>query len=447
MKVIIQPGTLNGSLRVPASKSVMQRACAAAIIRKGYTLLSHPGEAEDDLAALSVIESLGATIQRKGDQLLIVSGGLHATGPVTLPCGESGLAIRLFTPLAACLSQPVTLSGKGSLINRPMHFFDEVLPLLGVEVCTTAGKLPIGVRGPLRPSTIRVKGTLSSQFLTGLLFAYAAANAQDVSIYVDGLVSKPYIDLTLSVLRSFGLPCPQNRHYTEFYFAASAPSYQSDPCLLDTSLGKADGQPEKPFNYAVESDWSSASFLLVAGALAGSIRLQGLDLQSAQSDRSILRALDEAGVLYAIDAKGIEVHRTAILPFEFDATDCPDLFPPLVTLAAYANGNSVIKGAGRLAHKESDRAKTLQQEFAKLKVTIDVDGDALIVRGTGKLEGAEVSACSDHRIAMALAVAALRAAGPTTIIGAEAVKKSYPAFFADLSMLGAFVSLPDLKEQ
>ncbi|NDF98498.1 MAG: hypothetical protein EB101_06170 [Chitinophagia bacterium] len=207
MKVTVQPSNLGGVLRVPASKSVMQRACAAALISKGDTLLGNPGSSADDEAALSIITALGATVRKQGDQLLISSPGLHIEKPLTVDCGESGLSIRMFTPM----------------------------PSLGVVVCTTQGKLPIGIQGPLRPMTIRVDGSLSSQFLTGLLFAYAAAGARDVSIYVDGLVSKPYIDLTLSVMRSFGLSCPENKNYQEFYFGPAVAS----PSIAYTTVAHA----------------------------------------------------------------------------------------------------------------------------------------------------------------------------------------------------------------
>lgn len=451
MKVTIQPAILRGAVQVPASKSVMQRACAAALIRKGETILHHPGSAADDEAALSVIASLGAMVQKQEKRLLISSNGLHADRPLFVNCGESGLGVRMFTPLAACLSFPVTLNGSGSLLTRPMHFFDEVLPALGVMVCTTEGRLPIGVQGPMVPANICIDGTLSSQFLTGLLMAYSASGASNVSIEVKGLVSKPYIDLTLSVMHSFGLPCPENRAYQNFYFPFldKANWLNSSSATGDlASVGSpSEGSVSKgpPLSYWIESDWSSASFLLVAGALAGPIHAKGLSLQSFQSDRAILQALDAANVAYAIDAKGLVVHPSEIVPFVFDATDCPDLFPPLVALAAFAQGDSIIKGAHRLMHKESNRAQTLQQEFFKMGLEIQEKDDALLVRGRGELRGATVSSCSDHRIAMALAVAALRAKGPTTITGAEAIKKSYPTFFSDLSKLGASVSLPDFN--
>ncbi len=454
MKVVIHPSRLGGTLRVPASKSVMQRACAAALLSQGKTLLMNPGRSADDLVAVSVIAALGATIASSGDQLLIESKGLSTHKPIIVDCGESGLSIRMFTPIVSCLSHPVTLTGSGSLVNRPMHFFDSVLPLLGVEVCTTDGKLPIGIQGPLRPCDLTIDASISSQFLTGLLFAFAAAGASDVTIRAEGLVSKPYIDLTLSVLASFGLPCPENRDYREFYYAAKLTSFNK--ALLKgstsseniTSTGSVTSFGASTLVdrvFTVEADWSSASFLLVAGALTGSLRLQGLDLASNQADRAILNAFDAAQVGYAIDAKGLVVHPSEIMPFVFDATDCPDLFPPLVSLAAFAQGETVIKGAHRLVHKESNRAQSLQQEFEKMGVVVIAQNDALVVRGTGAVKGANVSACADHRIAMALAVAALRAEGTTEIAGAEAIQKSYPGFFADLSMLGAFVSLPDFN--
>jgi 3-phosphoshikimate 1-carboxyvinyltransferase len=436
---------------VPASKSVMQRACAAALIRKGETILFHPGRSADDEAAISVIVALGATVQRQNDKLHIVSKGLMAERPLQIDCGESGLGIRMFTPIAACLSQPVTLTGRGSLQRRPMDFFNEVLPQLGVVVRTTNGRLPIDVEGPLVPASIEIDGTLSSQFLTGLLFAFAVSGAKNVSITVKGLVSKPYIDLTLAVLRSFGLPCPENRGYEVFHFSTMDPMSGNNNGTgedgADAPVRSAIHRPAlgSPLLYTVESDWSSASFLLVAGALAGPIHVQGLDLQSYQSDRALLQVLDEAGVSYAVDAKGIVVHPSEIKSFVFDATDCPDLFPPLVALAAYAQGTSIIKGAHRLQHKESNRAQTLQQEFAKMGVGIQSIDDSLVIEGVGGVQGANVSSCDDHRIAMALAVAALRANGSTTISGAEAISKSYPTFFADLSLLGASVSLPDLN--
>ena len=420
MKITIHPSQLKGTIQAPASKSSMQRACAAALMNKGETSIYNPGHSNDDRAALDIIQKLGATFEFRGDDLLINSTGIN---PVSneINCGESGLGIRMFTPLVALSDKKITINGSGSLLTRPMNFFDEILPQLGVNIKTNDGKLPIEIQGPLQPANIEVDGSLSSQFLTGLLLAYAAAGAKDVSIKVKDLKSKPYIDLTLDVMKQFGMSVPENKNYEEFIF-------QREPINQLTN---------QPIHYTVEGDWSGGAFLLVAGAIAGPITVRGLDLTSTQADKAIVDALMAANAGIAIEAKGIKIHPALMSAFYFDATDCPDLFPPLVALAAYCNGDSTIKGVSRLAHKESNRAITLQEEFGKMGVRIDLNDDIMIVHGGSIVKGAKVHSRHDHRIAMACAVAALKAEGETTIEEADAIKKSYPDFYNDLMRLKA----------
>ena len=424
MKVTIQPSQLKGIIQAPASKSSMQRACAAALLNIGETSIYNPGHSNDDKAALEIIQKLGAAVEFRGDDLLINSAGVNPVAE-EINCGESGLGIRMFTPLVALTNKKIIINGSGSLLTRPMDFFDEILPQLGVKVKTNEGKLPIEIQGPLQPATIEVDGSLSSQFLTGLLLAYAAAGAKDVSIKVKDLKSRPYIDLTLDVMNKFGFTVPENKNYEEFVFT-------SEPVLESTHTG---------VHYKVEGDWSGGALLLVAGAIAGPITVRGLDLTSTQADKAIVDALMAANAGIAIEAKGIKIHPALMTAFYFDATDCPDLFPPLVALAAYCNGESTIKGVSRLAHKESNRAITLQEEFGKMGVKIDLTDDIMTVHGGIGVKGATVHSRHDHRIAMACAVAALKAEGETTIEEAGAVKKSYPDFYNDLEKLGADVSL------
>lgn len=424
MKVTINPSQLRGSIQAPASKSSMQRACAAALLVKGISQLHNPGHSNDDKAALDIIQRLGAKAALENGIWTIESGGVDPVD-TTINCGESGLSIRMFTPLAALSNKEITINGSGSLVTRPMDFFDAILPKLNVKVKSQGGKLPLIIQGPLVPADIKVDGSLSSQFLTGLLMAYAAAGASNVSIKVKDLKSKPYIDLTLSVMQSFGLKVPENRNYEEFWFDESTP----DSGLLT-------------HNYTVEGDWSGGAFLLVAGAIAGPIMVNGLDLTSTQADKAIVDALMAANAGIAIEAKGIRIHQSAMTGFYFDATDCPDLFPPLVALAAYCKGKTTIKGVSRLAHKESNRALTLQDEFDKMGVTIDLEGDDMVIHGTAKVKGADVHSHHDHRVAMACAVAGLRADSEMLIEEAQAVSKSYPDFYNDLKSLGASVSLP-----
>lgn len=428
MKVTVRPSQLRGAIYAPASKSSMQRACAAALLARGATVIQNPGHSNDDKAALDIIQRLGAAVEITGDEITVTSHGIK---PVAneVNCGESGLSIRMFTPLVALSDKEITINGLGSLAVRPMDFFDEILPQLGVKIKSREGKLPLVIQGPLRPATIEVDGSLSSQFLTGLLMAYSAAGAKDVSIRVNDLKSKPYIDLTLDVMKQFGLKLPENRNYAEFYFDNEASEPQTDDYRL------------LAHTYTVESDWSGGAFLLVAGAIAGPITVRGLDIISTQADKAILDALMAANAGIAIEAKGIHLHPVEMSGFDFDATDCPDLFPPLVALAASCDGHTKIRGVRRLAHKESNRALTLQKEFAKMGVTIELADDVMTVHGGRRVRGAAVHSHHDHRIAMACAVAALKAEGETTIDEAQAISKSYPDFYTDLKKLGADVSL------
>lgn len=419
----IFPSSLQGNIRAPRSKSDMQRACAAALLHHGTTRILDPGRSNDDLAALDVIAKLGATVVDKGDEIEITSKGAH---PVSdqLHCGESGLGIRMFTPIAALSGQPLTISGSGSLVNRPMNFFDEIFPQLKIAIQSQQGKLPLSIKGPLVPQTITVDGSLSSQFLTGLLMAFSAANAKGVTIHVKDLKSKPYIDLTLSVLSAFGMKTPWVVQYEQFVFEDNDHH-----------------APEGALDYAVEGDWSGAAFLFVAGAIAGEITIQGMKADSVQADRKILEAITDSGAALEWNEGVYKVSPGTLKAFAFDATECPDLFPPLVALAAYCEGVTTIKGALRLTHKESNRALTLQDVFGKMGISITLEGDIMKVHGRTGVKGAHVHSHHDHRIAMAAAVAALRADGPITIDDAEAIDKSYPEFYVDLRRLGTEVAL------
>ncbi|RYF90164.1 MAG: 3-phosphoshikimate 1-carboxyvinyltransferase, partial [Chitinophagaceae bacterium] len=410
MQVKISPSTISGQVSAPASKSAMQRACALALLHSGTTIIRNAGHSNDDKAALSIIQQLGAVVTKKSETELEITGANFPNGTTSpggnaggFSCGESGLSIRMFTPLAALSTAPITVTGSGSLLSRPMHFFDEVLPALGVEVSSKNGYLPLQVQGPLVPKEITVDGSLSSQFLTGLLLAFAKAASRAVSIYVTNLKSKPYIDLTLQMMEHFGYKL-SHQNYEQFNIEPVAAK-------------------QRNINYAVEGDWSGAAFLLVAGAIAGKISVTGLDVFSAQADRAILQALMMSNAVMSITTEDISVAPGKLQAFQFDATDCPDLFPPLVALAALCEGKSVIEGVSRLAHKESNRALTLQEEFGKMGVSITIQDDVMIVEGTQALTGALVSSHHDHRIAMALAVAGLRAQGITTINDAEAINK------------------------
>ena len=418
MIVSIQPSLIKGTLQAPASKSSMQRACAAALLRRGVTVLHNPGHSHDDLAALDTIQKLGARVEGGKDGTLTISS--KGVDPVSelINCGESGLGVRMFTPIAALSGKPLVINGKGSLLTRPLHFFDDIFPQLGIRIHSNQGHLPLSIQGPLQPADITVDGSLSSQFLTGLLMAFASAGAEGKVIRVNDLKSKPYIDLTMSVLRHFGWKVTHRAHET-FHFEGSPTPAEADP-----------------LHYTVEGDWSGGAFLLVAGAIAGPVDIEGLDPDSTQADKAVLKALTDAGAALSINGNSITVTPQSLKAFSFDATDCPDLFPPLVALAAYCNGTTVLRGVRRLQHKESDRATTLQQEFGKLGIHITLEGDFMHVHGGTGVSGGQVTSHNDHRIAMACAVAALKATAPVTIAQAQAIDKSYTDFYQHLRAWG-----------
>jgi 3-phosphoshikimate 1-carboxyvinyltransferase len=415
MEKCLTPSQIGGTITAPSSKSMTQRAIAAAILADGESVIINPSFCDDSIAAMGIARGLGAKVEASGDKLKI--SGCGELKEKTLNCGESGLAIRMFSPVAALCSGEITITGSGSLKNRPMFMIGDALKQLGVEFTSTNGYLPLTIKGPLQGGSCEIDGSISSQLLTGLLMALPVA-VGDSQIKVRNLKSKPYIDMTLSILRDFGIEA-ENDNYELF-----------------SILG---GQRYMAGTYRVESDWSGGAFLLVAGAIGGSLTVRGLRIDSSQSDKFIITALKSAGADINISENKVEITKSSLKAFEFDATESPDLFPPLVALASYCEGTSRIGGASRLRHKESDRATALIEEFAKMNISVVHKDDFLIVTG-GEVRGANVNSHGDHRIAMATAIAALSAKGRTCIKDSGCVAKSYPGFFKDLRKIGAEIS-------
>lgn len=422
MQIAICPSSIGGIIKAPSSKSLVQRSLAAAFLSKKKCYIHYQTLSNDDKAVLNIIQNLGAVVEYINDNTLYINSEKKYSINKNIHCGESGLAARMFISIAALYNDAIQITGEKTLLKRPMHFFDDIFSYLQVHIKTNNGYLPVTVKGPLQPTNIEIDGSISSQFLTGLLFAYSAANASNVSIKVHNLNSKPYIDLTLKVMKQFGLKCPINRNYNEFYF---------DNSIVNNQLSIV--------NYQVEGDWSSAAFLLVAGAIAGNVTVTGLNIHSLQADKSIIDLLKRVGANIVMDDNQIAVSHHQLKNFSFDATDCPDLFPPLVTLAAYCKGTSIIKGVKRLKHKESNRAVALQQQFGKLGIEINIIDDEMRIVSNGMVNGGEVHSQGDHRIAMACAVAPLKANDSIIINESQVIEKSYPNFYEDLQRLGASI--------
>ena len=414
MKKYVYPSDIGGSITAPASKSAMQRSIAAALLAEGESLLVNPTFCDDSLAAMRVAEGLGAKIRKKSDCVLI-SGGLK---PVTgnLNCGESGLCIRMFTPVAALTGKELTMTGEKSLAERPVSAIEEPLRELGAFISSSNGKLPIKISGRLLGGATEIDGSMSSQFLTGLLMALPLCE-NDSLLKVRNLKSREYIDLTINILKKFSVEI-DNRGYSEFLIKGNQ---KFIPGIID-----------------IEGDWSGAAFLLCAGAIAGDISVSGVSTDSAQPDRGIVTALRKAGADITISSDTIRIRKSQLKGFEFDASECPDLFPPLAALAVYCKGETVIHGAERLKHKESDRGVTIKTEMEKLGAKVALHHDCMVINNS-QIRGAEVESHGDHRIAMMCAVAALGADSPVAINGAECVSKSYNEFFDHIVKLGVTV--------
>ncbi len=415
MDLTVYPSQISGVVTANSSKSHMLRAIVAGLLADGRSVISNPSFCDDAKATLNVAVDLGAEVKVEKERV-IISGGFDPVGN-TLNCGESGLGLRMFSAVAALSGRGITLVGQGTLKSRSVAMIEKPLTDLGARVTSKQGKLPVSVCGPLTGGKTIVDGSLSSQFLTGLLMALPLAE-KDSELIVNNLKSRFYIDLTLKVLKDFGIEV-RNNNYKQFVIPG--------------------GQSYVSGEYKIEGDWSGAAFLLVAGAIGGEVEVENLDIDSRQADRRILDVLEQFGARISKGNKTIQVTKAGMKPFSFDATDSPDLFPPLVVLASYAKGKSRIKGVSRLAGKESNRAEALVEEFTKVGIKIETDGDEMTIYG-GVVTGGTINSRNDHRIAMAAAVAGVGAGGSINIQGYECINKSYPDFFTDYQKTGGKIN-------
>jgi len=410
----IKRSFLSGELIIPPSKSDAQRAILCAALSHGSSIIRNYGQSKDVLSMLENVEKLGAKLFYFEDELRIV-GISDFPKNIELNVGESGLGLRLLAGVCANNPGSQILTGDGSVLKRDQSFFEKYFPQNGVEVDLNNGKLPLEIKGQFGGGEIIVDGSESSQYISGLLMGLPLLELSSV-LKVENSKSTPYISMTLGTLRQFGIEI-DNDNFEAF--------------VIDGN------QKYEACDYTVESDWSSASYWLVAAALGNPLILKGLNLDSKQADIKMLEALSNANCTISMKENAIQIDGLLRQAFEFDATDCPDLFPALVTLACFCEGKTSIKGVSRLANKESNRGLVLQEEFGKLGVRIEINDDVMYVFGGGELKSNIVNSHNDHRIAMCIAIAATMIEDVVEINGAEAVSKSYPEFWEHLEMLTA----------
>ena len=418
MNVICSPAKLSGTVRaIPSKSDAHRKLICAALSQNGGVLPLHEPFCDDIAATVRCLKALGAGFVRKAD-------GLHVT-PVTrqahadLDCGESGSTLRFLLPVAMCVCGDISVTGSGRLPERPIGALTDAMSAHGVQFCGTS--LPLSASGALTGGEYEIPGNISSQFLSGLLMALPLCDADSEIRLTTALQSAAYVDMTLETLRLFG---------------AEIDTDSVNGLLRFRVKGKQ--ALRFPDHIQIDGDWSNAAFWLTAGAMQtdSDITVTGLLAGSAQGDRKICEILQKAGANVEAVSNSVNVSCGTMHNFDVSMEEIPDLLPILAVCAACADaGESHFTHAERLRLKESDRLSATAELLRSLGGRVDELPDGLTVTG-GQLTGGTADAQNDHRLVMAAAVAALRCSAPVRIIGAEAVNKSYPTFFADYRALG-----------
>ena len=439
-------------LSMPVSKSFAQRAIIAAALADGTSHLRGYTPCGDNEAALQVARNLGAEVNVNGNEVTIngISAQLGGLNLPELHVGESGLLTRMLIPVMAQLSpDPVSFTGEKTLLGRPLTgakeimdaFEADVIPLKSdvipseVEESPSIVRVPLTVKGPLKAGRAEISGKHGSQLISGLLMALPFAE-KNSSLIVHEPKSIPYMFITLEVLKKFGIKIGNDMLGGPDFLASDG-----DWSLCTEMVFKVKGgQKYKAADIDLEGDWSAAANFLVAGAIFGKAELQGLDTTSLQADLSIMDILMDAGASLSQldgDRGNITVQRAPLKAFRVDASNCPDLFPIVSVLAAFCQGTSRLAGVGRLANKESDRAKAILEMLTQMGVRACVEGDEMVIEGHSLaqrlldnclLKGGLYTSHHDHRMVMALKVASLGADGPISIDDEQCVAKSFPQF-------------------
>jgi 3-phosphoshikimate 1-carboxyvinyltransferase len=420
MQVVVQKtANLQGEVSAPPSKAYTHRMLIAASLSKGTSKISNPLNSDDTRATLRAIEAFGAKIELKEDYWTVKGQEALATPTRPIDCGESGSTLRFMIPVAALAPKPSTFILGSSLKKRPVAPLLESMKQLGVESALDSSSVKVH-GGGITGGKTSIRGDISSQFISGLLFACPKAK-EDTEVTVTPLLeSKGYVQMTMETVAKHGIKASAKPDFSRILI----PSKQN----------------YLPHNHTVPGDFSSAAFLFAAAAITSSkITVKKLDYQTVQGDKAIVKLLQRMGSAVTVGDRFVEVHSGGLSAVDIDAKDIPDLIPICTVLACYAKGTSKIYNAKRLRYKESDRLDALYTELKKMGADIVMREDSLTIKGRAAMHGATVDPHNDHRIAMACAVAALEARGETKIQNSECINKSYPKFFNDLQMLGANV--------
>ena len=397
MDIKITPNKLGGIITVPASKSISHRAVICAALADGESVISNHLECVDTEATMGAMSALGAKIAVDGSTVT-VNGISVPSKKADINCHESGSTLRFLMPVAAALGTESTFFGRGKLPERPVTPYFTEFEKHGIIF--NEKKMPYRFSGKLTSGEYTMSGDISSQFITGLLFALPLLDGNSRITLTSPLQSKPYVDITIDCMKKFGVSVSEDeKGYTI-----------------------KGNQRFTPCDYTVEGDMSQAAFFLVGNCIGGNMTLSGLNPRSVQGDKAILQITRDFAESNA--------------PFDIDAEQIPDLVPILTVLGTFGKGTSFIRNCARLRIKECDRLAAISTELNKLGAKVEIVGDMLKIEGVEQLNGGVCDSWNDHRIAMSLAIASQRCTDDLTITGANCVEKSYPDFFEDFGKLG-----------
>ena len=423
MKIKIRPGKLNGTIEIPPSKSYSHRAViAAALAENGKkSKIDNLKFSVDITTTTDIMENWGAEIERFESALEIIgNGGKVVPSDKYVQCNESGSTIRFLIPVGITSENELVFDGKGKLVDRPLDSYYKIFKEQGLKYETIGGKLPLTVNGKLKSGNYEIDGNISSQFITGLLYALPLLEGDSKLIINKNLESKGYVDLTLEILKLAGIEIVNN-DYKSFDIRGN--------------------QTYKPFNYTVEGDYSQVAFWIVAGIISANrdneVKCLHVNKNSLQGDREIIEIVTRMGAKLEIFDDYVIVKPSKTKGTVIDISQCPDIGPVLTVLAALSEGETRIINGKRLRIKESDRITSIKTELNKLGGNVSEEGDSLIIQGVEEFRGGvTVNAWNDHRIAMSLAVASTRCEEEIILEEAESVRKSYPHFWDDFVKMG-----------
>lgn len=418
----IYPTKLRGRVKIPPSKSIAHRAIICASLSDKICKIENIDYSDDIIATIEGMKTLGANIT-KGENYLEVEGifkNIQNTShnEKIIDCNESGSTLRFLVPICLVFGGKTKFQGKGNLGKRPLTTYYEIFDKQKINYSFDRDKLDLMVDGFLKGGTFEIEGNVSSQFISGLLFALPLLKKDSKIIITTKMESKSYVDLTLKVMKDFGIEI-ENHNYQEFIIKGN-----------QKYLGR---------NYKVESDYSQGAFFLCGDALGNEIHCSGLDINSLQGDKEVLDILKKMNGEVIIDKKhNMQIKRRKKLKGTYiDGSQCPDIIPVVTLVAALSKGRSEIVNVGRLRIKECDRLSAITKELNKLGAKVTEKEDSIIVDGVGELAGGvEVWSHKDHRIAMTLAIASSCCKDPIIIKDFECVSKSYPKFFDDFEKIG-----------